>query len=106
MIFENRLIFDLEDWDLGLTDEIKYIIIEQQWKKFFKHPQPYNIQIMKEFYSNMSNTSQKKLEGLERGRLIQYSQKIINMVFGVKIMEDSYQSLIEKLDEMDIDMVR
>lgn len=106
MLSEKRFIFDLESKDLGLICKIEHVIIWQKWKIFFKHPQYYNTQIMKEFYSNLRNTSQKKLEVFVRGILVHYSKKKINTVLGGKNVEDSNHSLFEKMDDMNLDMVR
>lgn len=52
---------------MGLTDEIGRVIISHKWKKFCRHTNPYNMQIVKELYSNMVDIYQKTLKVILRG---------------------------------------
>lgn len=59
---EKGFIFNMEDDDLDLTDEIRCVITSHKWKKFCRHPNPHNMQIVKELYSYIVYTYQKRLE--------------------------------------------
>lgn len=63
-------IFNMDDDNLGVTDEVGRIITIHKWKKLCKHLNLYNMQIVKDFYSNMVNTSQKRLEVIVRGTMV------------------------------------
>lgn len=72
---------------MGLTDEIRRVIISHKWKKFCRHTNPYNMQIVKELYSNMVDIYQNALKVIVRGTKVQYSEGTINMALGVKSVE-------------------
>lgn len=93
-------IFYVEQEDLNLTDEVGRVITGYRWEKFFKNTLNYNIQTVKEFYSNLINISQKNLEVFVRGRVVQYSERTLNMMLGVNEVDDSYKKLFEKADMM------
>lgn len=48
----------------------------------------------------------KEVGSFVRGILVHYSKKKINTVLGGKNVEDSNHSLFEKMDDMNLDMVR
>lgn len=96
--FERGFIYNMEDKNLGLPDDIWCIITNIKWRKFYKHPNPYNMKTVKDFYANLVDTSSKRLEVLEKGIKVQYSEKTINMMLRVKNMGDTYQSILENID--------
>lgn len=97
--FERGFIYNMEDKNLGLPDDIWRIIISIKWRKFYKHPNPYNMKMVKEFYTDLVDTLSKRLEVLEKGIKVQYSEQTTNMMLGVKNVGDTYQSLLENIDE-------
>ncbi|KAL5055512.1 hypothetical protein RYX36_036194 [Vicia faba] len=61
---ERGFSLDLDDVNLGLPARIGLLIADKKWNKLYQHPNPYNIQIVKEFYSNLK-PSNKKIEVME-----------------------------------------
>ncbi|MCI94345.1 hypothetical protein A2U01_0115643, partial [Trifolium medium] len=59
------------------------------WMKLAKHPSSYNSQMVKEFYSNLTNPGQKKREVVVRGKEVLYSEANINKYFHIKVENDS-----------------
>ncbi|MCI67030.1 hypothetical protein A2U01_0088288, partial [Trifolium medium] len=55
--------------------------------------------MVKEFYSNLTNPSQKRREVIMRGRSILYSEVNINKYFNIQVEEDMYEATLESLDE-------
>lgn len=94
-----RFYFQLKDDDIGLTDDIRRIITSHECKTLCRHPNPYNMQTVEVSYSNMVDTSQKRVEVIARGAKLQCYEGTINMILGVKNMGDTYQKLLETVDE-------
>ena len=45
-------------------------------------------------------------EVIVRGTKVQYSKSTISVVYGLQEVEDSYQSLVENMDEQDLEVLR
>lgn len=60
---------------------------------------------VKEFYYNMVDTSSKRLEVIVRGKKVQYYEPTINLMLGVKNVRDTYQRLLETINEKDLDVL-
>lgn len=54
----------------------------------------------------MIKPSQKKLEVFLRGKMAQYLEKTLNMELRVKEFEELYQSLFEKINDEDLEVIR
>ncbi|KAL5080763.1 hypothetical protein RYX36_009184 [Vicia faba] len=65
---------------------------------------PFNTQIMKEFYSNLVDTNNKRVEVVVRGVKGAYAEGNININFHLKYTEDRYQEMLEALDDDDFDV--
>jgi negative regulator of sigma E activity len=50
--------------------------------------------MVKEFYANLANLSQKKREVVVRGKGVLYSEANINRFFGIKDEEDQYEAML------------
>ncbi|MCI39250.1 hypothetical protein A2U01_0060481, partial [Trifolium medium] len=61
----------------------------------------YNAQMVKEFYANLTNPSQKKKEVVVRGKWVLYSEANINRYYGLTVEdeEDEYQATLNSLSE-------
>lgn len=57
--------------------------------------------MVKKLYSNLTNTSQKKLEVLVQGKVVQYLERILDMILGMKEVDDSYWNIFQKEDDVD-----
>ncbi|MCI37849.1 hypothetical protein A2U01_0059076, partial [Trifolium medium] len=58
----------------------------------------YNAQMVKEFYANLTNPSQKKKEVVVQGKGVLYSKANINIYFGLTV-EDDYQTTLDSLTD-------
>jgi hypothetical protein len=85
---ERRFVFSMEDANPMIPKEITTIINGLGRKKLAKQPQSFNAQMVKEFYANLTNPSQKKREVVVRGKGVLYSEANINRFFGIKDEED------------------
>ncbi|MCI13446.1 hypothetical protein A2U01_0034563 [Trifolium medium] len=61
--------------------------------------------MVKEFYANLTNLSQKKKEVDVRGKGVLYSEANINMYFGVLVEEDSYQATLASITDEELTTV-
>jgi hypothetical protein len=71
---ERGFVFSMEDANPMIPEEIATIINGLRWKKLAKQPQSLNAQMVKEFYANLSNPSQKKREVVVRRKGVLYSE--------------------------------
>lgn len=60
---------------------------------------------MKEFYSNLIDLTNKRIEVIIRGTKVVYSEATINMTLGLLENGDEYQELLEKYDDQDYDII-
>lgn len=89
---ERGLLFDLEDEHLGLPGDLGCLIKTMKWMEFNKEKYPYNIQLVKEFCTNLINITSKKVEVRVRGVKVSYSGAKLNLVFGLNIIEDTIRT--------------
>lgn len=75
-----------------------------KWVKFYKHPNPYNVQMVRGFYNNLVDTTDKRLEVVVRGTKEVYSEETINMVLCLNNVGDTYQHMLETSDEYHYDV--
>lgn len=93
--------YDIEQEKCGLQGDIGRIIKTMRWTYFCKHPSQYNIQLVKEYYANLVDIPNKRLEMVVRGTKVVYSKETINMVLGFNNVCVTYQHLLETYDEGD-----
>ncbi|MCH95794.1 hypothetical protein A2U01_0016776 [Trifolium medium] len=90
---------DNASFDLFVTSDAEHcfanFITGLGWEKLARHPASYNSQIVKEFYANLTNPSQKKRKVVVRGKRVLYSDANINKYFHIKVENDAYQATLE-----------
>lgn len=96
----------MEDDDIGLPVGIRRIIKSVKWNKFYTHPYPYNMQMLKNFYSNLVDTSSMRMVVIVRRTNVQFSKATINMMLRLNNVGDTYQHLLEAMDDQDLDVVK
>lgn len=89
---------------MGFPSDIGQIIKTMKWVKFYKNPNPYNVQMVRGFYTNLMDTTDKRLEVVVRGTKEVYSEETINMVLGLNNVGDTYQHILETSDEYHYDV--
>lgn len=94
---ERGFILDMRAENLGLPGDMKWIRLCQQ-------PQPYNTQIVEEFYANLVDTNNKKAEVVVRVVKVSYFEGTINMLFRLGPVEDKYQDLLLASDDVNFDV--
>ena len=75
-----------------------------KWTMFCQQPQPYNTQVVKEFYTNLVHTTNKKAKLVVRGMKVSYSEGTIDMLFKLGKIENRYQELLVTSDDGDYDV--
>jgi hypothetical protein len=58
--------------------------------------------MVKEFYANLTNPSQKRREVVVRGKGVLYSEANINRFFGIKDEEDQYEATLATLTDEEL----
>jgi hypothetical protein len=58
--------------------------------------------MVKEFYANLTNPSQKKREVVVRGKEVLYSEANINRFFGIKDEEDQYEATLATMTDEEL----
>lgn len=56
---QRGFLFGLDDENFGILGDLGCMIKIMKWTKFCNHPQPYNIQLVKEVYANLVVTTSK-----------------------------------------------
>lgn len=100
-----RFIYNMDDDDLGLPDDFGRIITSNKWRKFCKHPNHYNMQIVIEFYSNMANTSCKRMEVIMRQPKFNILNRLLICCWGEECRR-FLPCLLETIDEQDLDVLK
>lgn len=100
---ERGFLMDFDHETLGLPSSIASLILMKKWGKFCQQPEAYNIQMVKEFYSNLK-PSNKKAEVMVRGFCVSYSEGTINMLYGLKRGDDIYQEILDRADEVEYEV--
>lgn len=98
--------YKIKEENLGFLGDIGRIIKTMKWTRFCKHPSSYNIQMVKKFYANLVDTTNRRMEVVVRGKKVVYSKAIINMVLGLSNAGDTYQHLLETSDESYYDVFK
>ncbi|MCH97881.1 hypothetical protein A2U01_0018878, partial [Trifolium medium] len=96
---ERGFVFNMKDTTLSIPDDFVRIITGLGWMKLVKHPSSYNSQMVKEFYSNLTNPSQKKREMVVCGKGVLYFEANINKYFHIKGENDSYQATLASITD-------
>jgi hypothetical protein len=99
---ERGFVFSMDDANPMIPEEISTSINGLGWKKLAKQPQSYNAQMVKEFYANLTNPSQKKREVVVRGKWVLYSEANINRFFGIKDEEDQYEATLASMTDEEL----
>ncbi|KAL5059896.1 hypothetical protein RYX36_031500, partial [Vicia faba] len=86
---ECGFVLDKEEDNLGLLGSIGTMIKLKKWVNFFQQPLPYNIQLKKEFYTNLVDSNNRRDEV---------------MVKGLKNTEDHYEEILDKADDVEFDV--
>lgn len=92
-------IYNMEDENLVLSGNLRHIIKCLKWDKFCRHPNPYNMQIVNEFYSDLVDTSHRRMEVVVRGTKVVYYEATINVELRLRNVADKYQNLLETMDD-------
>lgn len=74
--------------------------------KFLKNPNPYNIQKVKEFYSNIVHTQNRRMKVVVKGTNVVYSEATIIMVLSLHNVSETYIHLLENSDDVDLDVLK
>lgn len=96
---EKGFIYNMDWVNMGVHGDIRRIIKTLKLTKFYRHPNSYNVQMVKEFYTNLVDTSNKINEVMVRGTKVVYSEETINMAMGLHNVGDTYQHLLETADD-------
>ncbi|KAL5053106.1 hypothetical protein RYX36_033788 [Vicia faba] len=102
--FERGFVYDMEKENMGSTGDIGHLIKTMKWARFYMQPNPYNVQLVKEFYANLVDTTNKRLEVKVCRVKVSYSKATINMVLGLGNFDNTYQNLLETSDDQDYDI--
>lgn len=64
---ERGFIYNIDEENLSFPGDLGRIIKTLKWTKFCRQQNSYNFQTVKEFYSNMVDTSNKRMKVVVRG---------------------------------------
>ncbi|KAK2450389.1 hypothetical protein QL285_009508 [Trifolium repens] len=92
----------MDDANPMIPEEISTIINGLGWKKLAKQPQSYKAQMVKEFYANLTNLSQKRREVDVRGKGVLYFEANINRFFGIKDEEYQYEATLASMTDEEL----
>ncbi|KAL5102568.1 hypothetical protein RYX36_006895 [Vicia faba] len=81
------------------TDNIN----NKKWIKLCQHPNPYNVQLVKEFYSNL-NLANKNNEVMVMRIRVSFSGDTINMILRLRTMSNEYQAILSRADETEYEV--
>ncbi|MCH86096.1 hypothetical protein A2U01_0006950, partial [Trifolium medium] len=81
---------------------ILLVITHHKWQRFALHPANYNSQIVKEFYSNLTNPAQKVREVVVRGKAVLYSEQNINKYFKLEGGDCAYQTTLATISDNEL----
>lgn len=62
--------------------------------------------MVKNFYSNFVDTSSKRFKVIMCGTNVQYSEATINMMLELKNVGDTYQHLLETIEDENLDILK
>jgi hypothetical protein len=96
---ERGFMCNMQEETLELPEEITRIITGMGWKKLAKHPLNYNAQMVKQFYSNLTDPNEKKKEVAERSKWVLYSEANIKKFYGIPDREDCYYAMLNTIPE-------
>lgn len=103
---DRGFVYNMEEDNLGLPEDIEWIIMTIKWIKFLKNPNPYNIQKVKEFYSNIVHTQNRWMKVVVKGTNVVYFEATISMVLSLHNVGDTYIHLLENSDDVDLDVLK
>ncbi|KAL5081090.1 hypothetical protein RYX36_009511 [Vicia faba] len=103
IFYERGFTFDPKDENLGIPASIAFFIQSKKWHKLRQHPGSYNIQIVKEFYSNLKPANKKSVV-MVRGFEVSYSEGTISMMFDLKKVEEEYHDILSRADESEYEV--
>ncbi|MCI02734.1 hypothetical protein A2U01_0023768, partial [Trifolium medium] len=91
---ERGFLFNMKDTTLAIPADFARVITHHKWQRLALHPTNFNSQIVKEFYSNLTNPAQKVREVVVRGKGVLYSEQNINKYFKLEGGDCAYQATL------------
>ncbi|GAU27557.1 hypothetical protein TSUD_29890 [Trifolium subterraneum] len=99
---ERGFVFSLKDEELSIPEDFARVITGLGWKRFAKQPSSYNSQWVKEIYSNLTDTNQKRREVVVRGKGILFSEANINKFFNIHVENCSYEATLATISDEEL----